>query len=147
MEDFEMNNGFEYVNDLSLDEKLIFLRMIIRLIGKDGRIDDAERAFMKELAGQYQIPREYSAQINQQVSEENLLREAQKLDRRKSLYLVKELLTVANSDEDLDDSEIDFVIKVSKALNIEDEKVAEINQLVLDQMSLLERYNQALEQN
>ena len=140
-----MNNGFEYVNDLSLDEKLIFLRMIIRLIGKDGRIDDAERVFMKELAGQYQIPREYSAQINQQVSEENLLREAQKLDRRKSLYLIKELLTVANSDEDLDDSEIDFVIKVSKALNIEDEKVAEINQLVLDQMSLLEHYNQALE--
>ena len=54
---------------------------------------------------------------------------------------------MANSDEDLDDSEIDFVIKVSKALNIEDEKVAAINQLVLDQMSLLERYNQALEQD
>ena len=52
-----MNNNFEYVNDLSLDEKLIFLRMIIRMIGKDGRIDDAERSFMKELAGEYQIPR------------------------------------------------------------------------------------------
>ncbi len=140
-----MNNNFEYVNDLSLDEKLIFLRMIIRLIGKDGRIDDAERSFMKELAGEYQIPREYSAQINQQISEENLLKEAQKLDRKKSLYLIKELLTVANSDEDLDDSEIDFVIKVSKFLNIEDEKVAELNQLVLDEMSLSERRYQALE--
>lgn len=140
-----MNNNFEYVNDLSLDEKLIFLRMIIRLIGKDGRIDDAERSFMKELAGEYQIPREYSAQINQQISEENLLKEAQKLDRKKSLYLIKELLTVANSDEDLDDSEIDFVIKVSKFLNIEDEKVAELNQLVLDEMSLSERCYQALE--
>lgn len=140
-----MNNNFEYVNDLSLDEKLIFLRMIIRMIGKDGRIDDAERSFMKELAGEYQIPREYSAQINQQISEENLLKEAQKLDRKKSLYLIKELLTVANSDEDLDDSEIDFVIKVSKFLNIEDEKVAELNQLVLDEMSLSERCYQALE--
>lgn len=140
-----MNNNFEYVNDLSLDEKLIFLRMIIRLIGKDGRIDDAERSFMKELAGEYQIPRGYSAQINQQISEENLLKEAQKLDRKKSLYLIKELLTVANSDEDLDDSEIDFVIKVSKFLNIEDEKVAELNQLVLDEMSLSERCYQALE--
>ena len=140
-----MNNNFEYVNDLSLDEKLIFLRMIIRMIGKDGRIDDAERSFMKELAGEYQIPREYSAQINQQISEENLLKEAQKLDRRKSLYLIKELLTVANSDEDLDDSEIDFVIKVSNFLNIEDEKVAELNQLVLDEMSLSERRYQALE--
>ena len=140
-----MNNNFEYVNDISLDEKLIFLRMIIRLIGKDGRIDDAERSFMKNLAGEYQIPREYSAQINQQISEENLLKEAQKLDRKKSLYLIKELLTVANSDEDLDDSEIDFVIKVSKFLNIEDEKVTELNQLVLDEMSLSERCYQALE--
>lgn len=141
-----MTNGFEYVTDLSLNEKLVFLRMIIRLIGKDGRIDDSERAFMKELAKQYQIPREYSAQINQPVSEEDLVAEAKNLlGRKKSLYLIKELLTVANSDDDLDDNEIDFVIKVSKALGIEDEKVAEINQLVLDQMSWLDRYHQALE--
>ena len=120
--------------------------MIIRLIGKDSRIDDSERAFMKELAKQYQIPREYSAQINQPVSEEDLIAEAKNLlGRKKSLYLIKELLTVANSDDDLDDNEIDFVIKVSKALGIEDEKVAEINQLVLDQMSWLDRYHQALE--
>ena len=67
------------------------------------------------------------------------------MNRQKALYLVKELLTVANSDEDLDDKEIDFVIKVSKALQIEDEKVAEINQLVLDYMSWNDRYKQALE--
>lgn len=141
-----MTNGFEYVTDLSLNEKLVFLRMIIRLIGKDSRIDDSERTFMKELAKQYQIPREYSAQINQPVPEENLIAEAKNLlGRKKSLYLIKELLTVANSDDDLDDNEIDFVIRVSKALGIEDEKVAEINQLVLDQMSWLDRYHQALE--
>ena len=141
-----MTNGFEYVTDLSLNEKLVFLRMIIRLIGKDSRIDDSERTFMKELAKQYQIPREYSAQINQSVSEEDLIAEAKNLlGRKKSLYLIKELLTVANSDDDLDDNEIDFVIRVSKALGIEDEKVAEINHLVLDQMSWLDRYHQALE--
>lgn len=141
-----MTNGFEYVTDLSLNEKLVFLRMIIRLIGKDSRIDDSERTFMKELAKQYQIPREYSAQINQSVSEEDLIAEAKNLlGRKKSLYLIKELLTVANSDDYLDDNEIDFVIRVSKALGIEDEKVAEINQLVLDQMSWLDRYHQALE--
>ena len=98
------------------------------------------------MAKQYQIPREYSAQINQPVPEEDLIAEAKNLlGRKKSLYLIKELLTVANSDDDLDDNEIDFVIKISKALGIEDEKVAEINQLVLDQMSWLDRYHQALE--
>lgn len=143
-----MTDGFEYVADLSLEEKLVFLRMIIRLIGKDGRIDDSERNFMKELAGKYQIPKQYSAQINQPMSEDELIVSAiNVLDRKKSLYLIKELLTVANSDDDLDDGEVDFVIKVSKALGIEDEKVAEINQCVLDQMSLLDRYRAALELN
>ena len=46
-----MTNGFEYVANLSLEEKLVFLRMIIRLIGKDGKIDDSERCFMKEFEG------------------------------------------------------------------------------------------------
>ena len=141
-----MTNGFEYVANLSLEEKLVFLRMIIRLIGKDGKIDDSERCFMKELAKQYQISKEYSAQVNQIMPEAELLEQAKKiLNRQKALYLVKELLTVANSDEDLDDKEIDFVIKVSKALQIEDEKVAEINQLVLDYMSWNDRYKQALD--
>ena len=80
------------------------------------------------------------------MPEDELIEQAKKiLNRQKALYLVKELLTVANSDEDLDDKEIDFVIKVSKALQIEDEKVAEINQLVLDYMSWNDRYKQALE--
>lgn len=141
-----MTNGFEYVENLSLEEKLVFLRMIIRLIGKDGKIDDSERSFIKELAKQYQIPKEYSAQVNQIMPEDELIKQAKKiLNRQKALYLVKELLTVANSDEDLDDKEIDFVIKVSKALQIEDEKVAEINQLVLDYMSWNDRYKEALE--
>lgn len=141
-----MTNGFEYVVNLSLEEKLLFLRLIIRLIGKDGKIDDNERSFMKELAKQYQIPKECSAQINQVMSEDALMEQAKNLlNRQKSLYLIKELLTVANSDEDLDDKEIDLVIKVGKALQIEDEKVAEINQLVLDYMSWYDRYKQALE--
>lgn len=141
-------NSFDYVADLSLAEKLIFLRMIIRLIGKDGRIDADERLFMKELAEQYHIPKEYGAQINKKSTEDELIAEAQSLlDRKKSIYLIKELLMIANVDNDLDDTEIDFVIKVSKALNIEDQKVSDLNQLVLDQISLQEKLIKVLELN
>lgn len=141
-------NSFDYVADLSLAEKLIFLRMIIRLIGKDGRIDADERLFMKELAEQYHIPKEYGAQINKKSTEDELIAEAQSLlDRKKSIYLIKELLMIANVDNDLDDAEIDFVIKVSKALNIEDQKVSDLNQLVLDQISLQEKLIKVLELN
>ena len=55
------------------------------------------------------------------------------------------MLSVANSDGDLDDNEVDFVIKAAHALNIDDDKVMEINQLVLDQMSIDERYKQVME--
>ena len=54
---------------------------------------------------------------------------------------------IANVDNDLDDAEIDFVIKVSKALNIEDQKVSDLNQLVLDQISLQEKLIKVLELN
>ena len=54
---------------------------------------------------------------------------------------------IANVDNDLDDTEIDFVIKVSKALNIEDQKVSDLNQLVLDQISLQEKLIKVLELN
>ncbi len=141
-------NSFDYVAGLSLAEKLIFLRMIIRLIGKDGRIDADERLFMKELAEQYHIPKEYGTQINKKSTEDELIAEAQSLlDRKKSIYLIKELLMIANVDNDLDDAEIDFVIKVSKALNIEDQKVSDLNQLVLDQISLQEKLIKVLELN
>ena len=82
-------NSFDYVAGLSLAEKLIFLRMIIRLIGKDGRIDADERLFMKELAEQYHIPKEYGTQINKKSTEDELIAEAQSLlDRKKSIYLI-----------------------------------------------------------
>ncbi|MDO4162462.1 MAG: hypothetical protein Q4D80_05630 [Pseudomonadota bacterium] len=138
--------GAEYIAGLTLSEKIVFLRMIIKLIGKDGRIDDKERMLMKELAQQYQIPKELGNMISQPVSEDDLIDDARSLlDRKKSLYLIKELLTVANKDEDLADTEIDFVIKISQVLKIENEKVGEINQLVLDQLVWQDKYKHVME--
>ena len=86
--------------------------------------------------------------MKKQYLMDELIAEAQSLlDRKKSIYLIKELLMIANVDNDLDDTEIDFVIKVSKALNIEDQKVSDLNQLVLDQISLQEKLIKVLELN
>ncbi len=141
-----MVNGFEYVENLDIEEKLLFLRMIIRMIGKDGKVDASERAFMKDLANQYQVPKKYSEELTKVLPEDEVIKEVkEKFNRTNSLFLIKELLAVANSDEDLDDSEVDFVIKTAHSLNIDDEKVVEINQLVLDQMAIAERYKQVME--
>lgn len=142
---FKMNN-FEYVNTLTSREKVLFVRTIIALIGEDGEIEKQERNFIKEIAKQYKISRAEFEKIQVRVPDDDLIQEAEEiLDRSKSLFLIKELLTVANTDNDLNDKEIDFIIKLSTALNIEEAKVVEINQLVLDQINLLEKYNTVME--
>lgn len=138
-------NGFEYVADLSIEDKILFLKMIIRLIGYDNKIDEHERSFVKELARQYKIPGQYWSEINEYVDENELLNAARQLERKKALYLIKELLMVANTDNDFDEREIDFVVKVSEATQIESTKVTDINRLVLDQMALIERYHDVME--
>ena len=138
--------GFEYVSNLSIDEKVLFLRLIIKVISEDGVIDPYERQFMRNLAKQYQIPAEYAEQINAPSEFDDLVKQAQEtLDRKKSLYLIKELLSVANTDNDFKEEEVDFIVKISEKLGIESEKVVELNQLVLDRLNWLKRYRIALE--
>ena len=139
-------DGFEYVATLSIEEKILFLRLIIKIISEDGEIDKYERQFIRNLAKQYQIPAEYAEQINAPSNFEELVKEAQEtLDRKKSLYLIKELLAVANTDNEFSEDEVEFVVKVSEKLGIESEKVVELNQLVLDRLNWLKRYRRALE--
>lgn len=139
-------DGFEYVSELTIDEKILFLRLIIKIISEDGEIDKYERQFIRNLAKQYQIPAEYGEQINAPSSFDDLITQAQNcLDRKKSLYLIKELLAVANTDNEFSEDEVDFVVRISEKLGIESEKVVELNQLVLDRLNWLKRYRQALE--
>lgn len=137
---------FELILTLSLEEKILFIKMVIRIVTKDGEVADSERQFIRSLANEYRIPKECTAEINQKESDDELFEKAASLlDRRKSLFLLKELFTVANTDDDLADSEIDFLIALSEALQIESEKVTEINKVVLEQLQVMEHLNEVLE--
>ena len=46
-------------------------------------------------------------------------------------------MLLANSDRGLDDEEIDFIIDMAERLNIENEKIKQINKWVLDKIVLL----------
>jgi hypothetical protein len=58
-------------------------------------------------------------------------------DRKKSLNLVKELCFLANSDTGLEDDEIDFIIDIAERMNVESDKIKQINKWVLDKIVLL----------
>lgn len=128
----------DYIQQLSEQEKITFVRALIFLIKADGRVDDRERECIHEIVEIYGVGNKMAA-INAPMGEDVLLPEIANTikDRRKALALIRELLTMAHVDDELGDEEVNFVEKVAAGLNIEPEKVLEINELVLERKNWL----------
>lgn len=128
----------DYIQQLSETEKVTFVRALIFLIKSDGRVDDHERECIHEIVNIYNIRNKVAA-INAPMGEDILLTEIANTinDRHKALSLIRELLTMAHVDEELGDAEVNFIEKVAAKLNIEPEKVLQINELVLERKDWL----------
>lgn len=128
----------DYIQQLSETEKVTFVRALIFLIKSDGRVDDHERECIHEIVNIYNIKNKVAA-INAPMGEDILLTEIANTinDRHKALSLIRELLTMAHVDEELGDAEVNFIEKVAAKLNIEPEKVLQINELVLERKAWL----------
>jgi uncharacterized tellurite resistance protein B-like protein len=137
----------EYIQTLSYDEKLIFLKVFCRLVRADGNIDADEIAFLKSIAARYGIDNNTMLSI---IKDPNIdfVAEAQKINNRAhALQLVKEMCVLANIDNDLADAELDIVIDSARAMGIEDEKIILINRWVLDSLILSKTGQIIMEQN
>ena len=136
----------DYIQQLSETEKVTFVRALIFLIKSDGRVDDHERECIHEIVNIYNIKNKVAA-INAPMGEDILLTEIANTinDRNKALSLIRELLTMANVDEELGDAEVNFIEKVAAKLNIEPEKVLQINELVLERKDWLVKSAVAME--
>lgn len=128
----------DYIQQLSETEKVTFVRALIFLIKSDGCVDDHERECIHEIVNIYNIKNKVAA-INAPMGEDILLTEIANTinDRHKALSLIRELLTMAHVDEELGDAEVNFIEKVAAKLNIEPEKVLQINELVLERKDWL----------
>lgn len=128
----------DYIQQLSEQEKITFVRALIFLIKADGRVDDRERECIHEIVEIYGVGNKMAA-INAPMGEDVLLPEIANTikDRRKALALIRELLTMAHVDDELGDEEVNFVEKVAAKLNVEPEKVLEINELILERKAWL----------
>lgn len=137
----------EYIQTLSYDEKLIFLKVFCRLVRADGNIDADEIAFLKSIAARYGIDNNTMLSI---IKDPNIdfVAEAQKINNRAhALQLVKEMCVLANIDNDLADAELDIVIDSARAMGVEDEKIILINRWVLDSLILSKTGQIIMEQN
>ena len=129
--------GDEYIKTLSSEEKLVFIKLFCALIKSDNKVDNDEVDFLKQIAKRYEVDNNTVVQIIKNVSNIDHIAEARKIsDRSHALELLKELCFLANIDDSLQDDEINMIIAIARAMNIEDEKLILINRFVLDTVIL-----------
>lgn len=132
-----MNNEYDYIAALTTEEKRLFVECFCCMVYADGNVAKEEIEFLKGIGKIYGVDEKEIVLILKEMKKDAVLEKVKQLsDRKKALQLVKELCYLANSDSSLEDSEIDFIIDVSEKLNVESEKIKQINKWVLDRILL-----------
>ncbi|MBR2273817.1 MAG: TerB family tellurite resistance protein [Alphaproteobacteria bacterium] len=132
-----MDKEYDYISTLSAEEKRIFVESFCCMVYTDGNVAKEEIEFLKGIGKLYGITEQEIVSILKNMKREVVMENIAKItDRPKALQLVKELCYLANSDTGLDDREIDFIIDVAETVNIDSEKLKQINKWVLDKIVL-----------
>ncbi len=134
-----MNQEYEYITTLSPEEKKAFLDCFCCMICSDKQVAKEEIEFLKNIGKMYEVPEKDIVAIMKNLNRSDIIENigTRITERKKALQLIKELCFLANSDSGLDDAEIDFIIDIAERLNIENEKIKQINKWVLDKIVLL----------
>ncbi len=132
-------NNLNYISELSEEQKITFLKVLVAIARADNNFDDKEKLFIKDIAIIFGIPKDRSEEILAEISDDDLIKEASLITNRKAaLHLIKEACVLANSDGDLNDREILLIGKIGQAMNIEFEKIEQISKWVIDRIIWLE---------
>ncbi len=137
-----------FIDTLSAGERFIFVKLICGLVAIDRKVTREELLYLKELALKFGVEPESISTMIKTADKPSLLKQARMItDRKKALMLIKDLCMVANSDADLADEEIDFVLDVAEVMNIEPNTVKEINSVVNEYLELSQKACILLEQD
>ncbi len=128
--------NIDYIEDLSYEEKIIFLKIFCVLIKMDNNIDNEEISFLKSIAQKYGIDSATTLSIIKNTSADYIIEAKHIVKRTHALELIKELCFLANIDDNLNDAELDVIIKVADIMGVDNEKLILINRFVLDNIIL-----------
>ncbi len=136
-----------FINTLSNGERFIFLKIICGTVAANRQVSRSELLYLKELALKYDVSGESLANMIKSADAKTLVMQARMIaDRSKALMLIKDMCMVANIDTDLDDREIDYVLDIAEAMNIEPQRVRDINAAVNEYFALSQKTCILLEQ-
>lgn len=136
-----------FIDTLSAAERFIFVKVICGLVAADRKVTREELIYLKELALKFGVGAENISTMVKTADKAALLKQARMITKRpKALMLIKDLCMTANSDANLADSEIDFILDVAEAMNIEPTIVKDINAVVNEYLALSQKACILLEQ-
>ena len=143
-----MDKEYEYIKSLNPEEKKLFIECFSCMVCSDKKVTKEEIEFLKKIGKMYDVNEQDIVAIMKNINRHATLEKLGAISNRKiGLQLVKELCYLANSDNGLDDEEIDFIIDVAERLEIENEKIKQINKWVLDKIVLLKTGEIILEED
>jgi len=136
-----------FINTLTSAERFIFVKVICGMVAADRQVTREELLYLKELALKFEVTGESISNMIKTADKEALIKQARMItDRPKALMLIKDLCMTANTDADLADSEIDYILDVAEAMNIDPNKVKDINAVVNEYLAISQKACILLEQ-
>ena len=136
-----------FINTLSSGERFIFVKIICGLVAADRQVTREELIFLKEMALKFEVEPESISNMIKHADKPSLIKQARMITTRsKALMLIKDLCMVANTDADLKDNEIDFILDIAETMNIDPHTVKEINAVVNEYLEISQKACILLEQ-
>ena len=139
MEFLKLEQNMEYLNKLDENQRVVIIKILARLANADGKLDDSEKEFIRQVAKVYNIPEKRIEEILNFGSDEDIIQSAKIITNRKvALELIKEMCILAHADSELTESETLFIGRVGQAMGVELEKIQQISQWVIERIIWME---------
>ena len=136
-----------FIDTLTAGEKFIFVKIICGVVAVDRQVTREELLYLKELALKFGVSADSLSVMIKTADKEALIKQARMVtERSKALVLIKDMCMTANIDTDLADDEIDYILDIAEAMNIDANTVRDINSVVNEYLALSKKACILLEQ-
>lgn len=122
----------------SVEEKVSYVEALIYISTLDEAISAEEKEYVMEIALRYGIPEEYIDSMWKNITETGDISKALQpiKERRLKLLLVNELIAICYADGRYSDKEQNGMKNICSILGVEEEKLREIEELMIENINL-----------
>ena len=131
---------------LTLEQKLVYVRLLIYLAKSDRNFAKVEENFIEKLMKRFALPPESLKGLDIPSNLDEIYDVLKPINSRLlALDLIHCLWFATSVDELIADEEVEIIRKVAQFLHINEDTLLRINSFVLDEMEIADRARQMLE--